>query len=102
MIDDVPQIMRMDIENGLLYVQGKPYQTKKGMLIGSPIAAGCASILVARREHLDDAKNDLEVAAELKRKTIRKRWLDDAVHIRKGRLSKRAFEAYKRSKRQGF
>ena len=47
LISDIPAIMRMDIDHGILYIQGKPHTVEVGTMIGSPIAAGASSAVVA-------------------------------------------------------
>lgn len=72
---------------GLVYALNIPYTNLKGALIGSPIAAGVASLVVAHREEVKKRTMKKEVFQELQKAVLRRRWLDDAVQVQRGELS---------------
>ena len=47
---------------------------------------------------LDDEKNSDDVAQELRAKVLRRRWLDDVIHLVRGELSPAAAVALQRSR----
>lgn len=73
--------MDMDIETGILYVQGKAYRTRRGMLIGSPIAAGGSSLVVGLKERDHDEILQSGLRRHLSFNVFRRRWMDDVVYI---------------------
>ena len=87
-------LLDMDARQGVVHVIGRPKRSIVGAIIRSPIAAGRASLLVANRERLDDAKNqNQELKREIKQKVLRRRWLGDAVHLKRTSFSEPAREA---------
>ena len=78
-MEDVPEMMKMDIDHGLIYVQGLPHKMEVGMNIGSPIAAGGASAVVGVREHKHDQRLPSGLRRHLAYNVYRRRWMDDVV-----------------------
>lgn len=75
---------------GLVYALNIPYTNLKGALIGSPIAAGIASLVVTHREEVKKRTMKKEVFQELQQRVLRRRWLDDAVQVQRGELTEEA------------
>ena len=80
-LDEIWKIFALEVELGVVNVFLMPKKSITGLLIGSPLAAGGASLVVARREWKKDQTAPPEVRKEIVRHAIRRRWLDDGVHL---------------------
>lgn len=78
-MDEIVQYVELDVTHGMLLVHGVPFKMKVGVPIGSPIAAGVASLIVADKEDQYDAVLTREDRATLRRQSLRLRWLDDLL-----------------------
>lgn len=80
----------VDISWGIVYALQIPCTSLQGALIGSPIAAGAASLVVAHREHIKQKLMKKRIFNELAKCVLKRCWLDDAIQIRKKKLSREA------------
>lgn len=101
-LSEVQQALDVDMSWGLVYVLTIAKTAILGALIGSPIAAGVASLVVANREMESDKKMSDNIRREIQAKMLRKQWLDDPLHIRRGRLSDRAMKVVKETQKERF
>lgn len=92
----------MDIAWGLVYVLGVPHTNIRGPLIGSPIAAGVASLVVAFREEVRRRLTKKKHLCELQMKLLHRCWLDDAIQIQRGCFSPEAEGEVNLTRSEGF
>ena len=71
----------------ILMVQGKPRRPRKGLCIGSQLAAGGASLVAAWAEELALRQESERVKKEVKEKCFIRRWLDDLWLVNSCRIS---------------
>lgn len=91
-LDEVWKALDVDISWGIVYALQTPCASMQGALIGSPIAAGAASLVVAHREHMKRKLMKKRIFDKIARCVMQKRWLDDSIQIQKRKVSKAAEE----------